>query len=239
MRSRILTTALLSLVAVAPPSFAQTAEDIVAKNLAAKGGAEKWKSVSSVKMTGKLTAQGRDVSMTVYTKRPNLMRQDIITPKGTVVQGFDGVTAWMLAPGADIPREITGPQAEAARSGADFDGPLIDYASKGHKVELVGKEKLGERDVYHLKLTKKDGNIERYYMDAETGLEVKRVAEMSGGGLKQALESELSNYKSVEGMMIPHTIKQSVDGSPVMEMTLEKVELNAPMSDDLFRMSKK
>jgi outer membrane lipoprotein-sorting protein len=239
MRSRILTTALLSLLAVAPPSIAQTAEDIVAKNLAAKGGAEKWKSVSSVKMTGKLTAQGRDVSMTVYTKRPNLMRQDIVTPKGTVVQGFDGVTPWILAPGADIPREVTGPQADAARSGADFDSPLIDYASKGHKVELVGKEKLGAKDVYHLKLTKKDGNVERYYIDAESGLEIKRVAEMSSGGATQALESELSNYKSVDGMMIPHTIKQSVNGSPVMEMTLEKVELNAPMSADLFRMSKK
>jgi outer membrane lipoprotein-sorting protein len=239
MRSTISTIALLGALAVASPSFAQTAEQIVAMNLAAKGGAEKWNSVSSVKMTGKLTAQGRDVAMTVYTKRPNLMRQDIVTPKGTVVQGFDGTTPWMLAPGADIPREITGPQAEAARSGADFDGPLIDYASKGHKVELLGKEKVGERDTYHLKLTKKDGNVERYYIDALSGLEVKRIAEMGSGGAKQALESELSNYKSVEGMMIPHTIKQSVNGMAVMEMTLEKVELNAPMNDDLFRMSKK
>jgi outer membrane lipoprotein-sorting protein len=239
MRSTLYSIALIGALAVPPPSFAQTAEEIVAKNLAAKGGAEKWRSVSSVKMTGKLTAQGRDVAMTVYTKRPNLMRQDIVTPKGTVVQGFDGTTPWMLAPGADIPREITGPQAEAARSGADFDGPLIDYASKGHKVELLGTEKVGEKDAYHLKLTRKDGGVERYYIDAQTGLEIKRIAEMGSGGGKQALESELSNYKAVDGMMIPHTIKQSVNGMPVMEMTLEKVELNAPMSDDLFRMSKK
>lgn len=226
-------------LAIPPYCYAQTADEIIAKNLKAKGGAEKWKSISSVKMTGKLSAQGRDVPMTVYTKRPNLMRRDITTPAGTVVEAFDGVRPWVIPPGADLAREVTGPQADAARSGSDFDGPLLDYATKGHKLELVAKEKVGPTDVYHLKLTKKDGNVEHYYMDADSGLEVKRTAEIDAGGMKQALESELSNYKSVDGLMVPHTIKQSVNGSPVMEMTLEKVEFNVPMADALFRMPRK
>jgi outer membrane lipoprotein-sorting protein len=241
MRSSIFAAAAVGfLVLVCPVSSqAQTADEIIAKNLQAKGGAEKWRAISSVKMTGKLSSQGRDVAMTVYTKRPNLMRQDVTTPVGTAVQAFDGVTPWMIPPGADAAREVTGPQAEAARSGADFDGPLLDYAIKGHKVELVGKEKVGTAETYHLKLTKKDGNVEHYFMDAESGLEVRRTAETDAGGKKQSLESELSNYKSVDGLMVPHTIKQSVNGAPLMEMTLDKVEFNTPMDNALFRMPKK
>jgi outer membrane lipoprotein-sorting protein len=240
MRFLPVATFLIAVLSVASPSGAQTADEIIAKHLKAKGGVEKWKSISSVKMTGKLSAQGKELPTTVYTKRPNLLRQDITTPAGNVVQAFDGTTPWMIPPGADTAREITGPQADAARNGADFDGPLMDYAAKGHKVELVGKEKAGAAEVYHLRLIKKDGGVEHYFMDVENGLEVKRAMEMdAGGGLKQRLESELTNYKSVDGMMIPHTLTQSVNGAPVMQMTIDKIEFNAPMDDALFRMPKK
>ena len=240
MRSKSIAV-LMAAASLAIPTFAyaQTVDEIVAKNLQAKGGAEKLKSISSVKMTGKLTSQGRDVPMVVLTKRPNLLRQEITTPGGLAVNAFDGQTAWTLAPGADVPREITGPQADAARSNTEFDGPLMDYAAKGHTVELVGKEMLGSADVYHLKLTRKgSADAEHYFLDATTGLELKRTVQVEGGGMKQTLESELSDYKSVEGLMVPHTIKQSVGGMPVMQMTMEKVEFNLPIDDALFRMPK-
>jgi outer membrane lipoprotein-sorting protein len=239
MRVLTLSAVCVAVLAVTAPAFGQTADEIVAKNLQAKGGAEKWKSISSVKMMGKLSAQGRELPMTVYSKRPNLMRQDITTPAGKAVQGFDGVTPWVIPPGADMPREITGPQGDAARSGAEFDGPLVDYAAKGHKVELVGREKLESGEVYHLKLTRKEGTVEHYYMAVDSGLEIKRTTEVDAAGIKQTLESEMSDYKSVDGIMIPHTLKQSVNGSPRMQMTIEKIELNPPLDDALFRMPKK
>jgi outer membrane lipoprotein-sorting protein len=238
MRSQSVAAVFIAALTLAIPTYAQTVDEIVAKNIQAKGGAEKLKSISSVKMTGKLTSQGRDVPMVVMTKRPNLLRQEITTPQGLAVNAFDGVTAWTLAPGADVPREITGPQADAARSNTEFDGPLMDYAVKGHTVELVGKEKLGSDEVYHLKLTRKNGDVEHYYLDVNTGLELKRTAEVVAGGMKQTLESELSDYKTVEGMMVPHTIKQSVGGMPVMQMTMEKIEFNPPIDDALFKMPK-
>jgi outer membrane lipoprotein-sorting protein len=208
----------------------------VAKNLKAKGGAEKWKSISSVKMTGTFSAQGMEMPMTVYAKRPNLSRQDITIQDRRLVQAFDGVTPWTMAPDSDEPREIKGPQADAMRSGADFDGPLMDYATKGHKLELVGKEKVGATEVHHLKLTKKDGGVEHYYLDTDSGIEVKRTAEIDAGGMKQSLETELSNFKPIDGIMIPHTMKQSMNGSPVAQMRVEKIEFNAPIDDALFKM---
>ena len=238
MRSKFLSVVFIAALMLAGPSYAQTVDEIVAKHIQAKGGAEKLKSVSSVRMTGKLTSQGRDVPMTVMTKRPNLLRQEITTPGGLAVNAFDGETAWSLAPGAAVPREITGPQADAARSNTEFDGPLLDYKAKGHTLELVGKEKVGPEEAYHLKLTRKSGDVEHYYLDADTGLELKRTVEVEAGGMKQTLESELSDYKAVEGLMVPHTITQLVGGTTVMQMTMEKVEFNTPIDDALFRMPK-
>jgi outer membrane lipoprotein-sorting protein len=232
-----LAAALSCVLAVAAPSFAQTADEVVAKNLQAKGGAEKWKSISSVKMTGTVKAQGMEAPMVAYTKRPNLSRQDITTPAGPFVQAYDGTTPWMMPPGADAPREVKGPQAEGVRRNSDFDGPLIDYAAKGHKLELVGKEKLGTGDVHHLKVMKKEGDVEHYYFDAESGLEVKRTVEIqTAGGVKQTLETQMSDYKPVDGLMIPHTMTQSVNGNQVAQVTIEKVEINGAIDDALFRM---
>lgn len=228
----------LAVLASASSSLAQTADEIIARNLQAKGGVEKWKTIASVKMTGTLSAQGQDVPMTVYTKRPNLLRQDITTPAGKVVQAFDGTTAWVIPPGAEVAREVSGPQADAARNNSDFDGPLLDYAAKGHRVELVGREKVGSAEVYHLKLTRKDGGVEHYYIDVTSNLEVKRTAEMNAGGGTRTLESELSNYKAVEGVMVPHMMSQSVNGSPVMQVKFSTIQFNVPMDDELFRMPK-
>lgn len=237
LAAAVIAVLVLPLAAQAPPSI----DEIVAKNLKAKGGADKWKSVSAVRMTGKVSLQGMDLPMSVSAKRPNLSRQEITIQDKKIVQAFDGTTPWMINPmmGSDAPQEITGPQAEMMKSDADFDGALVDYKEKGHKVELVGKEKLDATDVYHLKITKKTGNVQHYYLDAESGIELKTSSEMDMGGTKQNIETELSNYQSVEGIMIPHTVKQSINGTQMVTMTIEKVEFNPTLEDALFKMPAK
>jgi outer membrane lipoprotein-sorting protein len=230
-----------ALLAVAAAAHAQTVDEIVARNLQAKGGGEKWKSVNSVKMTGRISLQGKELPLTVYAKRPNYNRQEITIQDRTIVQGFDGTTAWVVNPltGSDAPQELPAAAGEMMRNSADFDGALIDYKSKGHTIELVGKEKLGDKEVYHLKVTMKGGHVQHYYLDAATGIELKTSADVDmGTGQTQKLETEMSDFQQVEGITIPHTVKQMVNGKPMVQMTIEKVEFNAPIDDALFRMSK-
>jgi outer membrane lipoprotein-sorting protein len=233
----------LSLIAVAAVAHAQTVDEIVAKNLQAKGGAEKWGSVNSVKMTGKIAAQGQEMPLTMYAKRPNLNRQEISLPDGRIVQAFDGTTAWVINPllGTDTPQAVPGGVADMMKNSADFDGALINYKTKGHTIELVGKEKLADKDVYHLKVTMKGGQVQHYFLDAESGLELKTSAEVATGmgGAKQTFDTEMSNYKAEGGIMLPHTVKQFVNGKPTVEMTVTAVEFNAPVDDAMFRMPKK
>jgi outer membrane lipoprotein-sorting protein len=233
----------LSLIAAAAVAHAQTVDEIVAKNLQAKGGAEKWSSVNSVKMTGKIAAQGQEMPLTMYAKRPNRTRQEISLPDGKMVQAFDGATAWIINPmmGSNAPQAVPGGVADTMKNAADFDGALINYKSKGHAIELIAKEKLDDKDVYHLKVTMKGGQVQHYFLDAESGLEMKTSAEvdMGMGGTKQTLDTEMSNYKQVGGIMLPHTIRQFMNGNKIVEVSVLGVEFNAPVDDSIFGMPKK
>ena len=219
-----------------------TVDDIIAKNLQAKGGAAKWQSMKSVKMTGKMTAQGTEMPLTVYAMRPNFNRQEITMAAGKAIQAFDGTTAWVVNPmlGVETPQAVPGPAAELAKNSADFDGALINYKAKGNDIELVGKEQLEGKDVYHLKVTTKGGPVQHYLLDADSGIELRMSAEIDlGSGQKQTLTTAMSNYKQVDGIMIPHTVTQTAGGRTLLQWTITTVEFNAVPDDSIFRLPKK
>ena len=219
-----------------------TVDDIIAKNLQAKGGAAKWQSMKSVKMTGKMTAQGTEMPLTVYAMRPNFNRQEITMPAGKAIQAFDGTTAWVVNPmlGIETPQAVPGPAAELAKNSADFDGALINYKAKGNDIELVGKEQLEGKDVYHLKVTTKGGPVQHYLLDADSGIELRMSTEIElGSGQKQTLTTAMSNYKQVDGIMIPHTVTQTAGGRTQLQWTITTVEFNAVPDDSIFRLPKK
>lgn len=232
---------LLAGLATAAAAHAQTADEIVAKNLAAKGGLEKWKAVTSLKMTGTMAIQGKELPLTIYSKRPNLMRHEMSLQEFRVVQAFDGTTAWAVNPmmGAATPQKLPAEAADMIRTSAEFDGALVDYKAKGYTAEVVGSEALGGTPVHHLKLTMKSGQVQHYYLDAKTGLEVRVTQEVDmGAGKKQVLATEMSNYRPVSGLMMPHSVKQLLDGQVIGEMTIAKVELNTVTDDSIFQMPK-
>jgi outer membrane lipoprotein-sorting protein len=246
----VLTSALFfTLIAVAG-AYAQapasaplpTVDEIIAKNLQAKGGAEKWQSVKSVKMSGKMAAQGTEMPLTVYAMRPNFNRQEITMPAGKAIQAFDGTNAWMVNPmlGIDTPQVVPGPAADFARYSADFDGALINYKAKGTTIELVGKEQLEGKDVYHLKVTAKGGPLQHYLLDATSGLELRTSTDIAlGNGQKQTLTSAMSNYKQVDGIMLPHTVTQTAGDRQLLQWTITSVEFNTIPDDSIFRLPKK
>ncbi len=198
--------------------------------------------MKSVKMTGKMTAQGTEMPLTVYAMRPNFNRQEITMAAGKAIQAFDGTIAWVVNPmlGIETPQPVPGPAAELAKNSADFDGALINYKAKGNAIELVGTEKLDGKDVYHLKVTMKGGPVQHYLLDADTGIELRMSADIDlGSGQKQTLTTAMSNYKQVNGIMIPHTVTQSAGERTLLQWTITTVEFNAVPDDSIFRMPKK
>lgn len=217
---------------------AQTADEIVAKNLAARGGLDKVKAVQTIKETGQITAQGIQASLTITAKRPNLMRQDVSIMGMSMVRSFDGTTAWMMQSGAQAggppPGPITVPEPDASqiRDQANFDGPLVDYKAQGTTIDLVGTETLNGKKVYHLKLSTKDQHVIHCYIDTETNLETRIVNEVQGGSIEQ----QLSDYREVDGLKFPFLIRTTQGANVLAELQITKVELNQPVDDAIFKM---
>jgi len=232
---------------------AQTVDEIVAKNLQARGGVEKLKAMTSAKITGDVDQQGNKIHIVTWAKRPNMMRREMeSTPpppspsRATVppstgpmkaVMAFDGANVWMInpmmGPGA---QQITGPQAEGIKEDADFDSPLLDYKAKGRKIELVGTEPINGKPAYHLQLTKKNGLVQQYYLDVATALEVRTATTVEQAGMKTDVTMDLSDYRTVDGLTMPFTMRQSMNGKQVAEVTIASWEVNVPIDDDLFKM---
>jgi len=224
---------------------AQTVDEIIATNLKSKGGLEKIRATTSVRMTGSVVARdmmsGRELTgtMTMVAKRPNLMRRDVDLGGQRVVNGFDGSTLWM-AIGNAPPQQVPSTQNAYSMQDAEFDSVFVDYKEKGQKIELVGKETADGTPVYHLKVTKKNGPPQDYYLDADTGLERKiSVAGRGPDGSQMLNVTEFADYRSVDGGMVPFVLKQRQNGTLIATTTVDKVEFNLPIEDALFRMPAK
>lgn len=216
---------------------AQNVDDLVAKNVQAKGGADKVQAVQSLKQTGHLNVQGMTGTVTVYGKRPNLVRQEIVMGGQTVINAFDGTTAWSINPfsGSSAPVAVTGPQADDIKMQADFDSPLINYKAKGYQLEFVGEETIAGRKVNHLKLTSADKRTQQQiYLDAETSLETKIV----GSGAMGPVENELSDYRDVMGLKLPFLMKMVSGGNVIGQIAVDSVVLNPKIDDSIFKMPK-
>ena len=239
MRKTLLSLAVVAaLLGVRGIAAAQSVDEIVSKAYQAKGG-DKWRAIQSTRLTARINLQGMELPMTIVSRRPNLMRQDITVPMQnvTIVQAFDGATGWTINPmaGPDA-TELPAAATASMKDQADFDGPLVDYKAKGHTVELVGTEDVAGVKAHHLKVTKKNGQVQHLFIEAERGVEVKSISEVDMGAGVTKVETELSDYRAVDGILVPFSMR--VTGGPAgpVSMSVDKVEFNVALDDKLFRM---
>lgn len=239
-RHIVLTTVCAALGATGAIAQDLSLDEIMANHYEALGGLERIKSVTSRKMEGRMTIQqGMEASFTLISKRPMKARMEFTLQGMTGVQAYDGETAWMVMPfmGQTEPEVMPPDMADPMKEEADFDGPLVDYADKGHQLALVGMDDVEGARVYKLELTHKNGEVTYYYIDAEYFLPIKTESDRTIQGNQIHVETLLSDYKEVDGMMIPHSI-QILQGPGSQTLTIERIEHNVEIDDAQFAMPK-
>jgi outer membrane lipoprotein-sorting protein len=230
---------LATLVFAASSVQAQTVDEIVAKNIQAKGGYELLKNTTSVRTTGSGTMQGSEVTITTISKRPYFVRNEMGLAGQKMVVGFDGTTAWMAAAGLPPQPLPAGPQTDVLKQNSQIDSPLFDYKAKGTKVELGEPLTEAGRKLHHLIVTPKGSPAMHYYLDATTGLEAKMVIDTEDSGQQIKMEMRFSDFKAVDGRMVPFNVTQFVNGNQVVEMKFQKIEFNVPVDEAIFKMPAK
>lgn len=236
---KTLTLAAALLFAVSIHAADLTVDEILARNAAAKGGLEKLRAVTSMKLTGKMSFGPLEAPFVLVKKRPESMRVDFTLQNITATQAYDGTTGWTVMPflGKKDPEAVSGDDLKAVQEQADFDGPFIDYAKKGNKIELIGKDVVEGTSAYKLALVTKDGMESLIYLNDRSFLEIKIEAKRKLQG--QIVESEtiLSNYRDVNGLLFPFSMETRTKGaSSGQVITIETIELNPPVDDASFKM---
>lgn len=233
------TLLLLFVVVFTQCLIAQTADDIVAKAIAARGGLDRIKGVQTERFTGRISfGPGQEGTLIATWKRPGKFRQELVLGGNSIVRATDGATGWTLSSTSGARAEALPPdQMRGIAEQSDFDKPLVDFKAKGNQVELVGKEKLDGRDAYKLKVTLKDGQVRYEWIDAETYLESRWQGKVSVGGGNIEFATTFSDYRTVDGLKFAFLLNTETVGTDNRQkITLEKVEVNAPVDDAAFRM---
>ena len=229
----------IALLCLSACGVAQTVDELVAKNLEAKGGLDKIKAVKTRRMTGRAEQSDQPpLTVVVENARPDEIRRDITVAGMTVVRAYDGRAGWMIQPfsGRKDPQLMGEDDLRDLTLDADIDGPLVDYKAKGNTVEYMGHDTVDGDDALRLKVTLNNGDILYYDLDPDTYLEIRRESqEFIRGSVKEQV-TEYGSYKAVEGVMYPFSmaIWPKSDPTQARTVTIDKVEVNVPLAESVF-----
>jgi outer membrane lipoprotein-sorting protein len=236
---RNLLVVLAAAVLLPVSALAQTVDELIAKNIQARGGLEKIKAIQSLRSTQKFSQGSFRAQVVQENKRESKVREEFIVQGLVQVQAYDGKTGWQINPfgGRKDPELLSQDDTKSLVLDADLEGPLVHYKQKGHKAELVGHDALEGTDCYKIKLALKNGDIRYYYLDADSYLELKYETQSNIRGAVQYTDTLLGDYEEVGGVYFPYSIEVGETGSDNRQrFTVEKIELNVPIDDTRFAM---
>jgi len=204
----------------------------------ALGGAGAIKAPNSRIMKGTLDVVGvsRGGSFEIYAQAPNKMLSVLNAhPLGVVKVGYNGRVGWSQSErGIELSK---GAELEALRRDGDFYSPL-NLKQNFTKVSLLGKSKIGYREVFVLELQPRSGSAEKLYLDAETYLPARMNALRMIGKVAVQVEIYLDDWRAVDGIKYPFRISQSSQGVS-LNFTVTEIKHNVPVNASLFELPAK
>ncbi|HEX3760726.1 MAG TPA: hypothetical protein VHW23_18555, partial [Kofleriaceae bacterium] len=246
MRNTIAIAAVL-VVAVARPTRAAPLEDILAKNLAARGGDAKLREIKTLRLTGRFVFGGGDFSVEAAwgqlqkrgTAGADLVRSEVTLQGLTQISAYDGHEGWNISPfqGRREPEKASQDDARSIAQQAELDGPLVGWRDKGHRIEYLGTEDADGTPAIKLRVTRKDGDLQYVYLDPDSYLEIRITTVHKVRGAEQITETDLGGYQQVNGVWFPFAFESGNKGGPRnLHILVERAEANVAADDAWFRM---
>jgi hypothetical protein len=253
-----------------------SAAQIVDKNVAARGGLQAWRAVQTLSLQGKMGAGGNrraslalpmpygkevvnalprrpaeeaQLPFLMELRRPRKMRLELQFKGQTAVQVYDGSNGWKFRPflNRNDVEPYSKEELKIASQGEDLDGPLVDYAAKGSRVELAGSEKVEGHNTYKIKVVEKSGHTFHIWIDAQTFLEAKVEGQPRRlDGTEHPVEVYYRDFRTVDGLQIPFELETRVlsvarnslglrdTPVPPEKIIIEKIVVNPKFDEKLF-----
>jgi hypothetical protein len=228
-------------LAGAPARAAVTADEIIAHNVEARGGAEKLRALAVLKRTGRLVLPGVRFELKVveWKTAAGAIRQEVTLQGLTAIQAYDGHEAWQIQPfeGRKDPSRMSADEAKAFALAADVAGPFVDYKAKGHTVEYLGIEDVDGTPAHMLRVRLKWGDEATYWVDPDTWMVVRELDRQTIRGAEQTLETDYGEYEKVAGVYVAMTEEQGPKGSDParrQKFVYDLAEANVAVPPDAF-----
>jgi hypothetical protein len=242
LRSILIFGFMVMFLVIAQYTRAQTVDEIIDNYVKTIGGKEKLLAIKTIYMEGARQMMGNEVAVKLTKEQGKLSRTEFEMGAGngffliTEKEGWSMFSMRSASPSPMLPAAVAAMQTEL-----DIAGPLVDYAAKGHKVELVGKESPDGIECFKIKLTTGAGKDIFYWIDTKTNLlhQSSQKGGMGGGRGGAGADAEIitvySDYHEVDGILFAHTQETKGQGPATGGTTFDKIELNKPVDPKLYK----
>jgi len=224
---------LTGLIAVAVIN-AQTLDEIV-KNYSSAMKSDKLASVTSIKITGKMSAMVMEMPMVMFMKNPNKIKVTYSFNGQDMVSVFDGEKGYMINPmmGSSKPVELSSDQLKQVQNNNAFRNELLNYFKNG-QLTLEGQENVNDKPAFKLKANV-GGSPIYMFLDKGSYMLVKTTTTVDQMGTSMNVDSYMTDYIDIEGVVMPKKTTAMANGMEAAVITLDKIEVNIPMDDSFFK----
>ena len=219
-----------------------TVDEIIDGYFENTGGVDNWHELKSMRVSGSMAQGPMEFPGVIISARPNKQRVEVDLQGQKIIQAYDGTDAWWINPfmGGNDPQIMPAEMAESMVE-QSFESDFLDYAEKGHKVELLGTKEVDGAQCYEVKLTKENGTEEWHYFDMEYMVPIMQKTIAKEGPYEgQAAETYLSDYEEVgdSGIIMPMYMETRVMGAKQFSIRMSSVELDVEVNDEMFAFPK-
>jgi len=211
-------------------------DDIITNYHNAIGGLSEWRNVETLILYEKQLFSGTEIPTRIYMKKPQMYKMEIKFAGDNTVQAFDGETAWGIHPQSGGRATIASSlERNQIINQSKFYNRLLFYKEEGYVAELLSKQIVNERETYEIRLSK---NLEEvfFYIDTQTYfLLLEKYLADTPGLENKFIELFYDDYSKEGNIMMYHSIKRVTSGVTNARWRIERVEINTPLSDDIFR----
>ena len=232
--------ALIASVALGQDKSQPTVDELVSKNIEAKGGATALRDLQSLRLTGKLLVQqGGEIELGYLEikKRPDEVRTEASLQGMTQIQAYDGKEGWKVSPffGRKDPERMSADDVKALIEDSEIDGALVDWKAKGSTVEYLGTEDVDGTPAHKLKVVRKNGDVSFVFLDPDHFLEIRVLTQRMRHGAHEEVETDLGDYEKAGGVFVPTSIEAGRKGAPDKQrVIIDKIEANVAVDDAKF-----